>query len=152
MRVMPRCVSTRSISWVRSQPLDLRSQAALLFEQGHLVARGAAKLELVADGVVGQLGLGPRPKAQSHNLSGAHLGGEIGLLLQVRHPGAAPQGQGARVRGLFAGQDLGKGALARAIAPDDADALAVADLYLGVFKELTLTVGLADAMRRQNGH
>jgi hypothetical protein len=106
-----------------AQRLDAPGDLALAGEQPVQVALAAREqaghLVVPGDGVA-QLGLAGRHGAQD----GVALL-ELGLLGQVAHPGVAPEGQGAPLVPVDAGDDAEQRALAGAVDADEAHLLAL---------------------------
>ena len=132
------------------EALHLGRRRELLGEER--VAGVGRLLDLRGDGLVPAPRDHPRLEALFDRLPDRALGIERGLLRQIRDARAAPRGHGAGVGRLGAGEDLRERALAGAIAPDHADALAVLQGDRHALQQLAITERLADIEGGEDGH
>src|SRR5690606_7841733 len=108
---------------VAAEPLDVGRRLRLRREP--LLELAVAAAEPLARLVVARLGRRPLGEPGEHRLARARIAVEARLLRQVADAQAAARDHAAPIGLLDAGQDAAEGALARAVAADQAHALAL---------------------------
>ena len=134
------------------EPLDGVAEPRLLLREALVLGRVVASADPLAERVEARARRVPVGEALEHDLADRAPGIEDGLLLEVFDGGFAAARDASAVGGLDSGEHTAEGALAGAVAADEADLLAAADRERDVFEERPVGDDLAKTDDVENGH